>query len=90
MNRAKTNLVSAVRLLMQCATAWPPLKIAANGKVEATLMGTFGIVKRADGTDQVTFNGHPLYEFIKDTAPGQTNGEGITAFGGTWHVAKAS
>jgi predicted lipoprotein with Yx(FWY)xxD motif len=74
----------------QCATAWPPLKIAPNGKVESTVMGTFRIIKRADGTDQVTFDGHPLYEFIQDTAPGQTKGEGIVAFGGTWHVAKAS
>jgi predicted lipoprotein with Yx(FWY)xxD motif len=73
----------------ECATAWPPLKIAPNGKVEAPVMGTFGIIKRADGTDQVALDGHPLYEFIKDTAPGQTNGEGIVAFGGTWHVAKA-
>jgi predicted lipoprotein with Yx(FWY)xxD motif len=74
----------------QCATAWPPLKIASNGKVESTVMGTFGIIKRADGTDQVVLDGHPLYEFIKDTAAGQTNGEGIVAFGGTWHVAKAN
>lgn len=73
-----------------CATAWPPLTIAPNGKVESTVMGTFGIIKRADGTDQVALDGHPLYEFIKDTAPGQTNGEGIVAFGGTWHVAKAA
>jgi len=74
----------------QCATAWPPLKIASNGKVESTSMGTFEIIKRADGTDQIAFDGHPLYEFIKDTAAGQTNGEGIVAFGGTWHVAKAN
>jgi predicted lipoprotein with Yx(FWY)xxD motif len=75
-----------------CATAWPPLLIAANGKITqpTTVMGTFGIIKRADGTHQVAFNGHPLYKFIKDTAPGQTNGEGIVAFGGTWHVAKAA
>jgi predicted lipoprotein with Yx(FWY)xxD motif len=74
----------------QCATAWPPLKIASNGKVESTVMGTFGIIKRADGTDQVVLDGHPLYEFVKDTAAGQTKGEGIVAFGGTWHVAKAN
>jgi predicted lipoprotein with Yx(FWY)xxD motif len=75
-----------------CATAWPPLLIAANGKITqpTTVMGTFGIIKRADGTHQVAFDGHPLYKFIKDTAPGQTNGEGIVAFGGTWHVAKAA
>ena len=75
-----------------CATAWPPLLIAADGKITqpTTVMGTFGIIKRADGTHQVTFDGHPLYKFVKDTAPGQTKGEGIVAFGGTWHVAKAA
>ena len=76
----------------QCATAWPPLLIAADGKITqpTTVMGTLGIIKRADGSHQVAFDGHPLYKFIKDTAPGQTNGEGIVAFGGTWHVAKAA
>jgi predicted lipoprotein with Yx(FWY)xxD motif len=75
-----------------CATAWPPLLIAADGKISqpTTVMGTFGIIKRADGTHQVTFDGHPLYKFVKDTAPGQTNGEGIVAFGGKWLVAKAA
>ena len=68
-----------------CATAWPPL--VATGKptvgtgVNASLVGT---TTRSDGTTQVTYNGHPLYRFIKDTAPGNTNGEGLTAFGGSW------
>jgi predicted lipoprotein with Yx(FWY)xxD motif len=76
----------------QCATAWPPLLIDPNGKVgqPAGATGTFGTITRADGNGQVTLDGHPLYEFIKDTATGQTNGEGIVAFGGTWHVAKAA
>jgi predicted lipoprotein with Yx(FWY)xxD motif len=68
-----------------CAVAWPP--VAANGKpavgpgANASLVGT---TTRSDGTSQVTYNGHPLYRFVKDTAPGQTNGEGLTAFGGSW------
>jgi hypothetical protein len=47
----------------------------------AALLGT---TKRADGTTQVTYNGHPLYRFIKDVNPGQTNGQGVVAFGGSW------
>jgi hypothetical protein len=43
-----------------------------------------GTITRSDGTRQVTYNGHPLYMFIKDKKPGQTNGEGVTAFGATW------
>jgi len=76
----------------KCATAWPPLLIAAGGKVTPPtgVMGTFTNIKRSDGTSQVAFDGHPLYTFVQDTAPGQTAGEGIVAFGGTWHVAKAA
>ncbi len=72
----------------QCAIAWPPLLVAGGGTVTGptgvTGLGTF---KRADGTTQVAWNGHPLYFFIKDTAAGQTTGQGIVAFGGTFKVA---
>ena len=74
-----------------CATAWPPLRttgkpIAGSG-ASASLVGT---ATRADGTTQVTYNGHPLYTFVKDTKPGDTNGEGKTAFGGSWFVVSAA
>jgi predicted lipoprotein with Yx(FWY)xxD motif len=68
-----------------CATAWPPLR--SNGKpvaapmVNASLLGT---INRSDGAPQVTYNGHPLYLFSKDTKAGDTNGQGLTAFGSTW------
>jgi D-xylose transport system substrate-binding protein len=64
-----------------CAQAWPPL--LGNGTptvgsgANASLIGT-------TGGSQVTYNGHPLYLFVKDTKPGQVNGEGVTAFGGSW------
>jgi predicted lipoprotein with Yx(FWY)xxD motif len=32
----------------------------------------------------IEYNGHPLYTFSQDTAPGQTNGEGLF---GMWFVA---
>jgi predicted lipoprotein with Yx(FWY)xxD motif len=68
-----------------CATFWPPLiasgKPRATAGVKASLLGT---TKRADGRLQVTYNHHPLYTFAKDTKKGQTNGEGVKAFGGTW------
>jgi hypothetical protein len=34
----------------------------------------------------VTYNHHPLYTFVKDTKAGQTNGEGVNAFGATWNA----
>ena len=70
-----------------CAVNWPPLR--ANGKptlgsgADASLVGT---TVRSDGKSQVTYNGHPLYTFVKDTKPGDTNGQGLNAFGGLWYA----
>jgi predicted lipoprotein with Yx(FWY)xxD motif len=68
-----------------CASAWPPLRSSGNpvvlGAANASLAGT---TARSDGKPQATYNGHPLYSFVMDTEPGDTNGEGLTAFGGTW------
>lgn len=70
-----------------CAAAWPPLvstrKPTAGHGVKQSLLGTS---KRADGTEQVTYDGHPLYLFAGDTASGQTNGEGSTGFGAPWYA----
>ena len=74
-----------------CAGNWPPLR--ANGKptlgtgADASLVGT---IQRSDGKPQVTYNGHPLYLFKGDQQPGDTKGEGLTAFGGTWYVLSSS
>jgi predicted lipoprotein with Yx(FWY)xxD motif len=66
-----------------CATFWPPLKASGQPKagsgVNASLLGT-----TTGGTAQATYNGHPLYTFAKDTKAGDVNGEGVTAFGGSW------
>ncbi len=68
-----------------CATFWPPLQTGGKPGVgrgaSASLIGT---IKRSDGTSQVTYHGHPLYRFAKDSKPGDVNGEGVTAFGGSW------
>jgi predicted lipoprotein with Yx(FWY)xxD motif len=70
-----------------CAQAWPPLTTAgtpkAGGKVKASLLGT---TKRADGSSEVTYAGHPLYYFEGDSAPGQTTGQGSDGFGAPWWV----
>jgi predicted lipoprotein with Yx(FWY)xxD motif len=74
-----------------CAQNWPPLTTtgvprATDGALQ-TLLGT---TKRQDGTTQVTYNGHPLYFFVADSAPGMANGEGIDAFGARWEVIRAA
>ncbi|MDP9135311.1 MAG: hypothetical protein M3N56_10865 [Actinomycetota bacterium] len=74
-----------------CATAWPPLR--ASGKpvagtgVTSSLLGT---IKRSDGKPQVAYNGHPLYIYVGDQKAGDTNGQGITAFGAGWFALTAS
>jgi predicted lipoprotein with Yx(FWY)xxD motif len=71
----------------ECATNWPPLTTKSAPKagagVKASLLGT---TKRADGTQEITYAGHPLYTFAGDTAPGQTTGQGSGAFGAPWWV----
>jgi predicted lipoprotein with Yx(FWY)xxD motif len=62
-----------------CAKAWPPLTttgaVTITGKY--TVPKDLGVTTRTDGTKQVTYGGHPLYYYAGDTAPGQTNGQGV-------------
>ena len=70
-----------------CATNWPPVQGPATAP---GVTGTFGTIKRADGSVQATFDGHPLYAFAGDTAPGQNKGNGLNAAGGLWHQITTS
>jgi len=71
-----------------CASAWPPLLVSGSSTPTSTasLSGKLSVQADANG-NQVEYNGHPLYTFSGDTAPGQTTGEGI---GGIWHVCTPS
>jgi predicted lipoprotein with Yx(FWY)xxD motif len=71
-----------------CAAAWPPVKGPVTAG--AGLTGTLGTIKRSDGSAQATYDGHPLYTFVKDTGPGTDTGNGLDAFGGLWHALTAS
>jgi predicted lipoprotein with Yx(FWY)xxD motif len=71
-----------------CAQIWPPVKGPATAGTGVT--GTLGTITRADGSTQATYNGHPLYTYTADTAPGQANGNGINASGGVWHEVAVS
>ena len=70
-----------------CAANWPPLRANGSPRIgsgaNASLLAS---TMRSDGSRQITYNNHPLYTFVKDTKAGDTNGEGLTAFGGTWYA----
>jgi predicted lipoprotein with Yx(FWY)xxD motif len=74
-----------------CAANWPPLRArgaptVGSGAKESLVATTM----RSDGKAQVTYNGHPLYTFSGDEKAGDTNGEGVNAFGGNWYVLDPS
>jgi predicted lipoprotein with Yx(FWY)xxD motif len=74
-----------------CAAAWPPLIASAKPRAGAGAVASrLGTTRRADGRLQVTYNHHPVYTFVKDTKKGQTNGEGLNAFGATWDALSAA
>lgn len=70
-----------------CATRWPPMitetnPIARDG-IDASKLGT---TEREDGSLQVTYAGHPIYNYLGDWAAAEANGNDINDFGGKWHV----
>ena len=74
-----------------CASAWPPVPatgtLTAAGSAKASDLGT---ITRSDGTKQVTYDGHPLYYFVGDSAPDQTSGQGSDSFGAKWWLVAPS
>jgi predicted lipoprotein with Yx(FWY)xxD motif len=68
-----------------CASFWPPVAGPATAVAGAALRpGLLGTIKRADGTTQATYRGHPLYTFKGDPGPGKATGNGTNASGGVW------
>jgi predicted lipoprotein with Yx(FWY)xxD motif len=66
----------------KCATFWLPVSAGTKVASGVTLPEKFGSIKRSDGSMQLTYDGHPLYTFVEDTAPGQIKGNGVTTSGG--------
>jgi predicted lipoprotein with Yx(FWY)xxD motif len=74
-----------------CATYWPPLVSTAKPQAARGIRASLlGLTKRTDGKRQVTYAGHPLYTFSLDRRVGQTSGQGLTDFGGSWNAVAAS
>src|SRR6476661_4673133 len=68
-----------------CAVAWPPLRTGhMAGPGSGVDAAKVGMTTRSGGGRQITYNGHPLYRFDGDHRAGDTNGQGVTAFGASW------
>ena len=66
-----------------CAAYWPP--VTGTPSAGPGVTGTLGTITRTGGMSQATYNGHPLYTYIGDNAPGQASGNNINLNGGLWH-----
>jgi predicted lipoprotein with Yx(FWY)xxD motif len=66
-----------------CAQYWPP--VTGRPAAGPGVTGRLGTITRPDGTTQATYDGHPLYTYIADTAPGQAHGDNLNLNGGIWH-----
>jgi len=71
-----------------CAAYWPPVKGLLTAGPGVT--GAIGTIRRTDGTLQATYDGHPLYTYVGDSAPGQDNGNNLDLNGGFWYVVPVS
>ena len=71
-----------------CAGYWPP--VTGTPAAGPGVTGKLGTIKRSDGTTQATYNGHPLYTYIADTAPSQAHGNNLNLNGGLWHEVTVS
>ncbi len=70
-----------------CATAWPPLLGTPSFASGVSLTGKLGTIKRADGSIQATYDGHPLYLFKADTSAGMATGNNVS---GIWWIMTGS
>jgi predicted lipoprotein with Yx(FWY)xxD motif len=71
----------------QCATTWPPLLANGDAKINGIDPKLVGKTRRADGTEQLTVGGWPVYRYMKDTAPGQATGHNV---GGVWFTIETN
>ena len=71
-----------------CAGYWPP--VTGTTAAGQGLPGKVTTITRTDGSHQLTYNGHPLYTYLGDTAPGQARGNNLNLNGGLWHEVPAS
>ncbi len=71
-----------------CAVYWPP--VLGTPAAGPGVTGQLGTIRRSNGAAQVTYDHHPLYTYVGDSAPGQASGNNINLNGGLWHEMTAS
>ena len=71
-----------------CAGYWPP--VTGTPSAGPGVTGKLGTIKRSNGATQATYDGHPLYTYVADTAPGQVHGNNVNLNGGLWHEVTVS
>lgn len=71
-------------MLRQLRRVLAPGNRHRHGQPWPGLPGTVGTITRTGGARQLTYNGHPLYTYIGDTAPGQAKGNNLNLNGGLW------
>ena len=78
---------AASRCTGSCAAYWPP--VAGTPKAGPRITGKLGTIRRPGGAAQATYDGHPLYTYAGDSAPGQARGNNLDLNGGFWYEVRA-
>jgi predicted lipoprotein with Yx(FWY)xxD motif len=73
-----------------CPSAWPPVATTGAPQAGSGVTATLAAATASDGSTQATANGAPLYYYSGDSGTGQSNGNGLMSFGGTWHAVQAN
>ena len=89
--RGRPDEVAVSTCYEDCARVWPPLITSGQPKAteqtQADLLSTF---RRKDGSDQVTYNGWPLYRYARDTGPDRPTGQDVEEFDAEWYLIAPS
>jgi predicted lipoprotein with Yx(FWY)xxD motif len=84
------DTATASKCTGSCATYWPPVIGKPTAAGGTSLPMHLGSITRSNGQVQATYDGHPLYTYVGDTAPGQVKGNGLKLSGALWWAATPS
>jgi predicted lipoprotein with Yx(FWY)xxD motif len=84
--QGRGSAVSKSNCMDRCAEVWPPVTTTADPQTGDRVQGTKIDTIDHQGRQQVSYNGWPLYYFVKDEAPGSVTGHDKRGFGGEWYL----